>query len=169
MFLRLSSSHVLLAVITLFLQTLAFYHVNDVKVHTSEQQLKDLGSHFEKSAFGPSVWIQVHIDINFTKLGATAFIISFLRIRCGAHLIHQPTADDVVEPLRENLIAFMSAYRDAMTKNLKTQILHKSYEKNTKTIYERDCMRVKQRSGTNFPKIVEYKPPSRSKLNNLTG
>ena len=46
LFLRLFSSHVLLAVITLFLQTLAFYHVNDVKIHTSEQQLKDLGSHF---------------------------------------------------------------------------------------------------------------------------
>ena len=42
----LFSSHVLLAVITLFLQTLAFCHVNDVKIHTSEQQLKDLGSHF---------------------------------------------------------------------------------------------------------------------------
>ena len=120
------SSHVLLAVITLFLQTLAFYHVNDVKIHTSEQ-LKDLGSHFEKSAFGPSVWIQIHIDIDF--LGAIASIISLSRLRCGAHLIHQPTADNVVEPLRENLIAFMSAYRDAMTKNLKTQILHKSYER----------------------------------------
>ena len=44
--LLLFSSQVLLAVITLFLQTLAFYHVNDVKIHTSEQQLKDLGSHF---------------------------------------------------------------------------------------------------------------------------
>ena len=43
LFLRLFSSHVLLAVITLFLQTLAFYHVNDVKIHTSEEQLKDLG------------------------------------------------------------------------------------------------------------------------------
>ena len=74
MFLRLFSSHVLLAVITLFLQTLAFYHVNDVKIHTSEQQLKDLGAHFEKSAFGPSVWIQIHVDIDFTKLGDTAFI-----------------------------------------------------------------------------------------------
>ena len=27
----------------------------------------------------------------------------------------------------------------------------------------------KRRSGTNFPKIVKYKSPSRSKLNNLTG
>ena len=49
--LRLFLSHVLLAVITLFLQTLAFYHVNGVKIHTSEQQLKDLGSHVKKSAF----------------------------------------------------------------------------------------------------------------------
>ena len=46
LFLRLFSSHVLSAVITLSLQPLAFYHVNDVKIHTSEQQLKDLGSHF---------------------------------------------------------------------------------------------------------------------------
>ena len=87
------------------------------------------------------MWIQIHIDIDFTKLSATAFIISFLRLQCGAHLMHQPTADNVVEPLREDLIAFMSAYRDAMTKNIKTQILHKSYEKNTKTKNERDCMR----------------------------
>ena len=42
--------------------------------------------------------IQIHIDIDFTKLGATAFIISFLRLWCGAHLIHQPSADNVVEP-----------------------------------------------------------------------
>ena len=36
----------------------------------------------------------------------------------------------------------MSAYRDAMTKNIKTQILHISYEeKNTKTKNERDWMR----------------------------
>ena len=46
LFLRLFSSHFLLAVITLFLQTLAFYRVNDVRIHTSEQQLKNLGSHF---------------------------------------------------------------------------------------------------------------------------
>ena len=46
LFLRLFSFHFLLAVITLFLQTLAFYHVNGVKIHTSEQQLNDLGSHF---------------------------------------------------------------------------------------------------------------------------
>ena len=92
------------------------------------------------------MWIQIHVDIDFTKLGATAFIISFLRLRCGAHLIHQPTADNVVEPLREDLIAFMSAYRDAMTKNIKTQILHQCYEKNTKTKTknERDCMRRKE-------------------------
>ena len=74
------------------------------------------------------MWIQIHIDIDFTKLGATAFIISFLRLQCGAHLIHQPTADNVVEPLLERLVAFLSAYRDAMKKNIKTQILHESYE-----------------------------------------
>ena len=85
----------------------------------------------------------IYIDIDFTKLGATAFIISFLRLRCGAHLIHQPTADSVVEPLTEDLIAFMSAYRDAMTKNIKTQILHKCCEKkntNTKTKNERESV-----------------------------
>ena len=93
------------------------------------------------------MWIQIHIDIDFTKLGATAFIISFLLLRCGAHLIHQPTADNVVEPLREDLIAFMSAYRDAMTRNIRTQIIHKSYEKKntkTKTKNERDCIRVNE-------------------------
>ena len=77
------------------------------------------------------MWIQIHIDIDFTKIGATAFIISFLQLRCSAHLIHQPITDNVAEPLREDLVAFMSACRDAMTKNIKTQILHKSYEKNT--------------------------------------
>ena len=60
------------------------------------------------------MWIQIHIDIDFTKLGATAFIISFLRLRCGAHLIHQPTADNVVEPLREDLIAFMSQHTEML-------------------------------------------------------
>ena len=122
----------MLAVITLFLQTLAFYHVNDVKIHTSEQQLKDLGAHFEKSAFGPSVWIQIHVDIDFTKLGANAFIILFLRLRCGAHLIHQPTVDNVVEPLREDLIAFSYVCIPRCYKNIKTQMLHKSYEKKYK-------------------------------------
>ena len=63
------------------LQTLAFYYVNDVKIHTSEH-LKDLGSHFSKTAFGLSVWIQIHINIDFTKFGATAFIVSVLRLRC---------------------------------------------------------------------------------------
>ena len=140
----------------MFLQTLAFYYVN-------EQHLKDLGSHFLETAFGPSVWIQVHIDL--TKFGATAFIISFLRLWCGAHLIHQPTADNLVEPANwEGLIAFMSAYRDAMPKNIKIQILSiyawmidmpwmcyrnsrtlwKNKNKNkkqNKTKNERDCMR----------------------------
>ena len=58
-----------------------------------------------------------------------------------------------------------------MTNNIKTQILHKSYEKKYKNknkkrarLHER-----KRRSGTNFPKIVKDKSPSGSKLNNLTG
>ena len=60
------------------------------------------------------MWIQIHIDIDFTKLGATAFIISFLRLRCGAHLIYQPTVDNVVEPLGEDLISFMSQHTEML-------------------------------------------------------
>ena len=113
--LRLSSSHVLLAVITLFLQALAFYHVNDVKIHTSGQQLKDLGAHFEKSAFGPSVWIQIHVDIDFTKLGANAFIILFLCLRCDAHLIISlPRKMLLSHSERILLPSVISAYRDAV-------------------------------------------------------
>ena len=53
-------------------------------------------------------------------------------------MIHQPTADNVVEPLREDLIAFISQHTEMLlTKNIKNQILHKSYmyekKKNTKT------------------------------------
>ena len=56
----------------------------------------------------------IHIDIDFIKLGATAFIILFLRLRCGAHLIHQATADSVVEPLIEHLIALMSQHTEML-------------------------------------------------------
>ena len=89
-----------------------------------------------------------------------------MRLRCGAHSIHQPTADNAVEPLREGLIAFMSAYRDAMSKNIKTQILHESYEKKIQTTNNKQQNKKraslharKRRSGTNFPKIVKYKSP----------
>ena len=64
------------------------------------------------------MWIQIHIDIDFTKLGATAFIISFLRLCCGAHLIHQPTADNVVEPLKEDLIAFMFQHTEMIRQRI---------------------------------------------------
>ena len=50
-------SRLLRGFITLLLQTLAFYYVNDEKIHTSEH-MKDLGSHFLETALGPSVWIQ---------------------------------------------------------------------------------------------------------------
>ena len=60
------------------------------------------------------MWIQVHIDFDFTQLGATAFIISFLRLQCGAHLIHQATADNVVEPLRKDLIAFICLHTEML-------------------------------------------------------
>ena len=56
----------------------------------------------------------IHTDIDFTKLGPTAFIILFLRLRCGAHFIHQATADSVVEPLIEDLIALMSQHTEML-------------------------------------------------------
>ena len=56
-FTSLFSSRLLRGFITLLLQTLAFYYVNDEKIHTSEH-MKDLGSHFLETALGPSVWIQ---------------------------------------------------------------------------------------------------------------
>ena len=57
-----------------------------------------------------------------------------------------------------------------MTKNIKTQILHKSYEKKYKNKNKKRARlhASKRRPGTNFPKIVKYKCPSRSKLNRLT-
>ena len=58
---------------------------------------------------GHSVWIQIHINIDFTKFGATAFIISFLRLR-GAHLIHQLTADNLVEPTERVLLLLCVHY-----------------------------------------------------------
>ena len=103
------------------------------------------------------------------------FIILSLRLRCGAHLIHQPIADNVVEPLREGLIAFMSAYRVAMTKNINTQnyftnLMKKIQYKNKQQNKKRARLHArKRRSGTNLSKIVKYKSPSPSKLNNLTG
>ena len=60
------------------------------------------------------MWIQIHIDIDFTKLGATACVISFLRLQCGAYLIHQPAEDNVVEPLREGLIAFICLHTEML-------------------------------------------------------
>ena len=48
----------------------------------------------------------VLINIDFTKLG-----VSILRLWCGAHVIHQPNADNLVA-LTEGLIASMSTYRD---------------------------------------------------------
>ena len=168
--LRLSSSHVLLAVITLFLQTLAFYHVNDVKIHTFEQQLKDLGAHFEKSAFGPSVWIQIHVDIDFTKLGANAFIILFLRLRCGAHLIISLLRTMLLSHSERILLpSVISAYRDAI-RIYRLKCFTNLMKKNTKTKKRARILHArKRRSGTNFPKIVIYKSPSHSKLNNLIG
>ena len=59
------------------------------------------------------MWNQIHIDIDVTKLGATAFIISFLRPRCDAHLIHQPTADNMLLSHSERilLLLFLSILR----------------------------------------------------------
>ena len=63
------------------------------------------------------MWIQIHINIDFTKLG-----VLLLRLQSSTHLIHQPTVDNLVE-LTEGLIAFMSTYRDDMTKNIEIQKL----------------------------------------------
>ena len=89
------------------------------------------------------MWIQIHIGIDFTKLGANAFIMSFLRLRCGAHLIHQPTADSVVQPLREDLIAFVciprcydKEYKDSNT----SQILFKKIQKQKQKTSEIACV-----------------------------
>ena len=71
LFSLLFSSHIL--------QTLAFYYVNDVKIDTSEH-LKDLGSHFLKTAFGLSVWIQIHINIDFPKFGANFLILTAISL-----------------------------------------------------------------------------------------
>ena len=59
------------------------------------------------------MWIQIHIIIDFTKFGATAFIISFLQLRCGAHLIHQPTADNLVEPNERVLLLLCLHYSNS--------------------------------------------------------
>ena len=64
-------------------------------------------------AFGPSVQIQIHINIYFTKFGASAFIISFLRLRWGAHLIHQLTADNLVEPTERVLLLLFVHYSNS--------------------------------------------------------
>ena len=59
------------------------------------------------------MWIQIHINIDFTKFGATAFIISFLRLRWGAHLIHQLTADNLVEPTERVLLLLCVHYSNS--------------------------------------------------------
>ena len=64
-------------------------------------------------AFGPSVQIQIHINIYFTKFGASAFIISFLRLRWGAHFIHQLTADNLVEPTERVLLLLFVHYSNS--------------------------------------------------------
>ena len=87
----------MLAVITLFLQTLAFYHVNDVKIHTSEQQLKDLGSvkHVFRSSLGATfqnfVMFLRHIFVHF------AFLIPGLQPRDKAAMLGVKTIDFFLE------------------------------------------------------------------------
>ena len=68
---------------------------------------------FKKTAFEPSVWIQNHINIDFTKFGATAFIISFLRLRRDAHFIQRPTADNLVEPTERVLLPLCLHYSNS--------------------------------------------------------
>ena len=98
---------------------------------------------------------------------------------------------NVVEPLREGLVASyvcMSKYCDKEYKESNTQYLclndwytlhvwqkftnlMKKKKKNEKKQQNKKRARLharKRRPGTNFPKIVKYKSPSRSKLSNLS-
>ena len=59
------------------------------------------------------MWIQNHINIDITKFGATAFIISFLRLRRDAHFIQRPTADNLVEPTERVLLPLCLHYSNS--------------------------------------------------------
>ena len=86
--------------------------------------------------------------------------------------IRQPTANDLDEPT-EDLIALMSAYRDAMTKNVKIQILsiyayrytmkllqkfHEPYEKISLRQIKRARSHARKRGpGSNVPKVFSHR------------
>ena len=86
--------------------------------------------------------------------------------------IHQLTANDLDEPT-EDLIALMSAYRDAMTKNVKIQILsiyayrytmkllqkfHEPYEKISLRQIKRARSHARKRGpGSNVPKVFSHR------------
>ena len=156
-------SRLMLAIITLFLQTLAFYHVNECK-NTSTWTTAE-GSRITFLKIG--LWT--------LRVGPNSYWYRFYSIR-----LHRVCHFVFATPVRRSfdtpgyrgqccwatqrgLIAFMSAYRDAMTKSID------SNTSQNKTKNERDCMRGNENLVKNFPKIVKYKSPSRSKLNNLTG
>ena len=145
LFLRLFSSHVLLAVITLFLQTLAFYHVNDVKYIHLKNSWRIYDKIFKNRPLDPPCGSKFIL----------IWILLIWRHRVYHFVFATPVRRSVDTPAyrgrccwatqRGSDCFYVSAYRDAMTKNIKTQILHKSYEKkNTKTKNKRDCMRVNE-------------------------
>ena len=106
---------------------------------------------------------------------ACEVICSVIALRDGKKLfqaIRQPTANDLDEPI-DDFIALMSAYRAAMTKNVKIQILsiyaywytmklsqkfHEPYEKISLRQINRARLHERKRGpGSNVPKVFSHR------------